>query len=128
MEKTMTIGVSKWRLFISQELWELVEGAYDEPDDSATLASWKAAKQKEFKENKKKDAKLLLFIQQGVSKTIYLSPYYGSHQIKKCLGCSLKTEFQGSTKVISIKLQSLWREFDNLSMKDGESIYETIFW
>ncbi|XP_073153339.1 uncharacterized protein [Henckelia pumila] len=34
----------------------------------------------------------------------------------------LKMEFQGSEKVISIKLQSLWRDFDNVAMKDNEDI------
>ncbi|CAB4315215.1 unnamed protein product [Prunus armeniaca] len=38
------------------------------------------------------------------------------------LGKILKIEFQGSQKVISLKLQSLWREFDNLLMKENESI------
>ena len=34
----------------------------------------------------------------------------------------LKNAFKGSDKVISIKLQSLWKEFDNLLMKEGESV------
>ncbi|XP_020245138.1 uncharacterized protein LOC109823265 [Asparagus officinalis] len=36
----------------------------------------------------------------------------------------LKQEFKGSDKVISIKLQSLWRDFDNIKMKDNESVKE----
>ncbi|VVA28143.1 PREDICTED: TMV resistance [Prunus dulcis] len=39
----------------------------------------------------------------------------GSHRL-------LIFHLQGSQKVISIKLQSFWREFDNLLMKDNESI------
>ncbi|CAN0915988.1 hypothetical protein LINGRAHAP2_LOCUS29455 [Linum grandiflorum] len=34
----------------------------------------------------------------------------------------LKNEFKGSEKAISIKCQNLWRQFDNLAMKEGESI------
>lgn len=34
----------------------------------------------------------------------------------------LKDEFQGNEKIVSIKLQSLWRDFDNLLMKESESI------
>lgn len=34
----------------------------------------------------------------------------------------MNIEFQGSEKVITIKLQSLWREFDTLLMKESESI------
>ncbi|KAH7571478.1 hypothetical protein JRO89_XS04G0059400 [Xanthoceras sorbifolium] len=75
-------------LFISEDLWNLIEDEYEEPESAIVLASWSDAKKKEFKENKKKDAKALFFIQQG-----------------------------GSEKVISIKLRTLWKEFDNLLMK-----------
>ncbi|KAG6470938.1 hypothetical protein ZIOFF_072026 [Zingiber officinale] len=34
----------------------------------------------------------------------------------------LKKEFKGADKVISIKLQNYWRNFDNLSMKENESV------
>ncbi|CAN0923519.1 hypothetical protein LINGRAHAP2_LOCUS33605, partial [Linum grandiflorum] len=34
----------------------------------------------------------------------------------------LKNEFQASNKAISIKRQNLWRQFDNLAMKEGKSI------
>jgi len=34
----------------------------------------------------------------------------------------LKNAYKGSNKVISIKLQSLWRDFDTLLMKEGETI------
>jgi gag-polypeptide of LTR copia-type len=34
----------------------------------------------------------------------------------------LKTIFQGSSKVIAIKLQGLRREFETLSMKEGETV------
>ena len=35
---------------------------------------------------------------------------------------SLKKQFQGYDKVISVKLQSLWKEFDNLQMKESETV------
>jgi hypothetical protein len=34
----------------------------------------------------------------------------------------LRNEFQGSQKAISIWLQNLWREFENLTMKDSELV------
>ena len=58
-------------LFVSQELWELVEDGFEQPESSTVLSTWSQAKQKEYKENKKKDAKALLNIQQGISKTIF---------------------------------------------------------
>ena len=34
----------------------------------------------------------------------------------------MEKEFLGNDKVISIKLQNLWRDFDNIAMKDNENI------
>jgi len=34
----------------------------------------------------------------------------------------LQDAYRGSEKVISIKLQALWKEFDTLSMKEDETI------
>ena len=36
----------------------------------------------------------------------------------------MKKQFSGYDKVISIKLQNLWREFDNLQMKENETVQE----
>ena len=36
--------------------------------------------------------------------------------------------FKVQKKIISVKLQSLWREFDNLAMKESESIQEFFSW
>ena len=58
-------------LFISHDLWDLVEDGYEAGATQEEIASWSAAKQNEFKNNKKKDARALLFIQQGVSKAIF---------------------------------------------------------
>ncbi|ONI29883.1 hypothetical protein PRUPE_1G219500 [Prunus persica] len=106
-------------LFISQDLWDLVEDGYEEPEKTltgkATLESQQAVK-----ENRKSDAKALFLIQQGVSKNFF--PRLLSATTSKEAWEILKIEFQGSQKVISIKLQSLWREFDNLLMKENESI------
>ncbi|KAI5326674.1 hypothetical protein L3X38_035748 [Prunus dulcis] len=106
-------------LFISQDLWDIVEDGYEEQEISKAGKETQE-KQQTYKENKKKDAKALFLIQQGVSKNLFprLLPATTSKQAWEIL----KIEFKGSEKVISIKLQSLWREFDNLLMKDTESI------
>ncbi|XP_073120811.1 uncharacterized protein [Henckelia pumila] len=107
-------------LFISQDLWEIVESGIPEPADAETLATWTQAKQKEYRENIRRDAKALLFIQQGVNRSIF-PRIMGAKNCKKAWDI-LKMEFQGSEKVISIKLQSLRRDFDNLAMKDNKDI------
>ncbi|KAL4353097.1 hypothetical protein GQ457_06G014620 [Hibiscus cannabinus] len=98
-------------LFKSQDLWDLVENGYTEPDEEARL-----------KENKKKDSKALFFIQQAVHETVFLK-IAAANTAKEAWGI-LKTAFQGSSKVIVIKLQSLRRDFETLQMKGGESVQD----
>ena len=106
-------------LFISQDLWDLIKEGYEQPEDLSTLA---AAKLKEYKQNKQRDARALLFIQQGVSKTIF--PRISGATKSKEAWEILKKQFSGYDKVISIKLQNLWREFENLQMKENEIVQE----
>lgn len=60
-----------------------------------------------------------LFIKQGVNKVF---PRIMSTKTSKEAWEILKKQFQGYDKVISIKLQSLWKEFDNLQMKESEIV------
>ncbi|XP_057449943.1 uncharacterized protein LOC130741148 [Lotus japonicus] len=108
-------------IFLSQDLWDVVEEKYEERPDPKT-ADWTDVKEKEYKENVKKNATTLRIIQQGVNKAIY-PRMFGIKKAKEAWE-TLKTEFQGSTKVIAIKLQYLWSEFENLTMKEGEKVKE----
>ncbi|CAL8165963.1 unnamed protein product [Prunus armeniaca] len=110
-------------LFVSQDLWDLVEDGYEELEKTSTGKATPESQQA-LKENKKRDAKALFLIQQGISKNLF--PRLLSATTSKNAWEILKIEFQGSQKVISIKLQSLWREFDNLLMKENESIQKTL--
>ena len=107
-------------IFISQGLWELVQSGYEQPDDAAALAAWDGDRKKQYNDNVMKDAKALMYIQQGVSKVIF--PRIMGATTSKDAWEILKNEFKGSDKVITIKLQSLWKEFDNLLMKETESV------
>ncbi|KAK2969744.1 hypothetical protein RJ640_015888 [Escallonia rubra] len=82
-------------LFKSQDLWELVENGYADPDEENNNI---------LKENKKKDNKALLFIQQAVHETIFsrIAAATTSNEAWEIL----HKEFQGSSKVIIVKLQS----------------------
>lgn len=103
-------------IFLYQDLWDIVEEGYE---DSADPNS------KDYKENVKKNATTLRVIQQGVSKTIY--PRICGLKKAKEAWKTLKIEFQGSEKVIAIRLQSLWSQFENLSMKEGELVKDFFF-
>ncbi|XP_075499421.1 uncharacterized protein LOC142537815 [Primulina tabacum] len=85
--------------FISFDLWEIIENTYEEPPEDGSSTGWNETKQKEFKKNQKKDCTALRYIKQG-------------------------KEFQGNGKVVSIKLQVLWRDFDTLLMKESEKVTE----
>ncbi|GKC48886.1 hypothetical protein Tco_1071631 [Tanacetum coccineum] len=71
-----------------------------------------------LKENQKQDAKALFFIQQAVDESIF------SRILAKQAWSLLKTEYQRSAKVITVKLQSLRRDFKTSYMKNNESAQE----
>ena len=73
-----------------------------------------------LKENKKKDNKALGLIQQGLRESIF--PKISSAESSKKAWGTLETCYQGVTKVKNVKLQNLRRDFENLKMKDNETI------
>ncbi|KAJ4820349.1 polyprotein [Rhynchospora pubera] len=92
-------------LFKSYGLWDIVEkGAGTTADDL------------------KKDARALFFIQSAVHESIFTK--ISAATTAKDAWTILKTAFQGSSKVIAIKLQGLRRDFETLSMKQGESVQQ----
>ncbi|KAK2985314.1 hypothetical protein RJ640_024310 [Escallonia rubra] len=96
-------------LLKSQDLWDLVEQGYPDPDEESRL-----------KENKKKDSKALVIIQQVVHDSVFSR--IAAATTSKQAWSILRKEFQGDSKVIVVRLQSLRRDFETLYMKSGESI------
>ncbi|XP_020243384.1 uncharacterized protein LOC109821619 [Asparagus officinalis] len=90
---------------------DLVENGYVDTDEENRL-----------RENRKKDAKALFFIQQAVHETLF-SKILAATTAKEAW-MSLQISFQGSTKVITVKLQILCRDFETLNMKSGESVQD----
>ncbi|KAJ4789254.1 polyprotein [Rhynchospora pubera] len=91
----------------SHGLWDLTENGVPTTD----LAPIDTAK---------RDAKALFFIQQAVHESLFAK--IAAATTANEAWTTLKIAFQGSSKVIAIKLQGLRREFETLSMKQGESI------
>ena len=58
-------------LFCSREIWDLVENGFTEPPDQASYNALLQAQKDLLKENKKKDAKTLFFIQQAMEESIF---------------------------------------------------------
>lgn len=73
-------------------------------------------------ETKKKDAKALFYIQQAVHETIFSRIAAATTSLEAWQ--ILKKEFQGSSKVVTVKLQTHRREFETLIMKNDESILD----
>ena len=94
-------------LFKSHGLWDLIEKGVPNPDPNP-------------QETMKKDARALFFIQQAVHDTIF-SKIAAATNAKEAW-TNLKTTFQGSTRVMAIKLQGLRRDFETLQMIKEESV------
>ncbi|XP_073019466.1 uncharacterized protein [Primulina eburnea] len=105
-------------LFVSHELWDIVEEGFASLTTEEVGALTNAQK-KEHKENKTKDAKALSFMHQGVSRAIL--PRITCASIAKDAWQILKNQFGGHEKVITIKVSSAVNQIkgygDNLEEK-----------
>ncbi|KAL7092450.1 hypothetical protein ACP275_12G165300 [Erythranthe tilingii] len=96
-------------LFLSLDLWDLIEKGLS-PTERTSAAE---------KKNQQNDAKTLFYLQQAVSDAIF--PRIMGATSSKQAWEILQNEFQGSSKVKTIKLQNLRREMENLKMKNSEN-------
>ena len=104
-------------LFCSQGIWDLIEKGFNEPHDESTLTQDEKDK---LQDNKKKDAKALFLIQQSLDESIF--PKVSAAKKSKIAWDILETTYQGTSKVKIAKLQTLRRDFENLYMKDSDSV------
>ena len=101
-------------LFKSQELWDIVETGYTEPEEAPAVPS------QQLRENRNKDAKALFFIQLAVDDEIF--PRIADSTTSNMAWNTLKQEYLGDKKIISVKLQTLSRKFETLAMAKTESV------
>jgi gag-polypeptide of LTR copia-type len=94
-------------LFKSHGLWDLVNNGIPDPNPNQ-------------QENEKEDARALFYIQLAVHDTIF-SKITAATNAKEAW-TTLKIAFQGSTRVMAIKLQDLRRDFETLQMNKEETI------
>ncbi|KAH0661898.1 hypothetical protein KY284_026829 [Solanum tuberosum] len=76
----------------------------------------------QLRETRKKDAKALFLIQSALDDEIF--PRIATAANSKQAWDTLKQEYLGDKKVITVKLQTLRREFETLAMKEKESVQE----
>ena len=107
-------------LFCSQELWDLVENGFTEPPNQAAYNVLSQAQKDLLKENKKKDAKALLLLQQAMEESIFQRIVAATRS--KHAWDTLQNSYQGTSKVKLVKLQMLRRYFENLQMSNSKTL------
>jgi hypothetical protein len=105
--------------FDSYELTYIVMSGYTEPQDESSLS---VDEKKKLDENRQKSKRDLQIIGQALDDSVVgrIKPTTTSNQAWDIL----ETTYQGTSKVKIAKLQALRREFENLQMKDSDSIDE----
>ncbi|KAI0519880.1 hypothetical protein KFK09_007341 [Dendrobium nobile] len=106
-------------LYQSQELWEIVENGFQEPEVERDLNQRLL---QELKENRKKDRKALFFIYQAVDEIIF--ERISTVKTAKEAWDTLHASYKGDEKVKMVRLQTLRSQFDMLKMKESESVEE----
>ncbi|XP_074298520.1 uncharacterized protein LOC141629410 [Silene latifolia] len=101
-------------MFKSQELWDLVEVGYTEPTPAPTVPD------QSMKDARKRDVKALFLLQSALDEDIFprISNASTSHEAWEIL----KTEYLGDKRVIQVRLQTLRRHFNTLSMGETEKV------
>ena len=101
----------------SQDVWEMVEKGYEEPQDDATLS---ANQRQSLQDSRKKDSKARYLIYQGLEEPDFekISQATTSKQVWEIL----RNSYKGVEKVKKIRLQVLRGEFEALKMKESECI------
>ena len=106
-------------LLRSQDVWEIVEQGYNEPQEGATLSQ---AQRDSLKDSRKRDKKALYLIYQGLDEDAFEK--ISEATTAKEAWEKLQTSYKGAEPVKKVRLQTLRSEFETLHMKDAESIYD----
>ena len=89
-------------LFVSKELWELVEDGFEEPANEEEFEDLTQAERELLKSNKKKDSKALFLLYQAVHESVF-SRISAANRSKEAWE-TLKIAYQGTKKVKTSKL------------------------
>ncbi|KAI3521063.1 hypothetical protein L1887_10522 [Cichorium endivia] len=104
-------------LFESLDLWEIIEHGLEEPEDLDELSDEQFD---EIKDSKKRDRKALFLLYQAIDETIF--ERISSSTSSKDAWDTLHRTYRGEERVNMVRLQTLRCEFDNIKMKETESV------
>ncbi|GAU45713.1 hypothetical protein TSUD_400940 [Trifolium subterraneum] len=103
-------------LLLSKEYWNQIEvGIITAPAEGATQEQQKLAEESKLKDLKAKND-LFQVIDRTILETIL------TRNTAKEIWDSMRQKYKGSNKVKRAQLQALWKEYENLNMKIGESV------
>ena len=96
-----------------------MKNGYDEPNLVPAQPS------QQLRKNRKRDAEALFLIQSALVNEIFprIATVATSHEAWEIL----KNEYLDDKKVVTVKLQTLWREFETLAIKEKEPVQEFLF-
>lgn len=104
-------------LLRAKEYWSIIENGFEEPGEKDTLT---AEQQTSLGERRLKDLNAKSYLFQSINKAILKT--ITQKKTAKQLWDSMKTKYQGNSRVQRAQLQNLRREFEVLEMKNGESV------
>ncbi|XP_068308813.1 uncharacterized protein [Pyrus communis] len=108
----------KMKAFLgAQDVWEVVEKGYTEPEDETTLSQ---PQKESLKDSRKSDKKALYLIYQALDDNGFEK--VSSATSTKQAWEKLQTFYKGAEQVKKVRLQVLRGEFESLQMKGFESI------
>ena len=105
---------------VANDLWEFVINGFNDVTDPTQYAALKNAHKTQLKESRRKDAKALSLIEATMTETVF--PKIAATNYAKETWDILETNFKETDKVCTVKLQNIRREFENLQMKENESV------
>jgi hypothetical protein len=104
----------------SEDAWEYVVYGYSEPADEAAFQALSNAEKDVLRAHRKKDAKALHLIMNALDNSVF--PKISASLHAKAAWDTLATSYQGAGKVQTATLQNLRRDFEDLKMKESDSV------
>ena len=109
-------------IMVANDLWEFITNGLNDVTNRTQYAALTNAQKTQLKESRRKDAKALSLVEAAMAETIF--PKIAAANYAKEAWDILETNFKGTDKVRTVKLQNIRREFENLQMKENESVVD----
>ena len=102
------------------DLWKFVINGLNDVTDPTQYATLINNQKTQLKESRRNDVKALSLIEVAMTEMIFFKIAVANYA--KEAWDILETNFKGTNKVCIVKLQNIRMEFENLQMKENESV------